>query len=564
MTVSNDPVEAKPEPLLKPYGGVGDNFFQRHIVAVVGIVAALICLPYGFYYAIFTPWLLVPLMIPVLLLMVITIWALPDSQFMPEKTLERMFFAFFVGLILWPNYLAIDLPGLPWITSGRILNAPMVLLLIITVSTSVPFRERLRDILASSPIVWKAVAVFVLVQTISLPLSHRPNFSIAHYVVEQFNNTATFFICCFIFWKPGRALIWASLLWFLALMVSLIGFVEFHRELPLWSGHVPQFLLINDDAVQRILAGSSRGSTGQYRSAAVFSTPLGLSEFLALTLPFVLHFAGSKHFKPLVRIAAAVSVPFMVLVILYTDSRLGLLGLFVSVMLYLLYRAIQHWRRNRGALIPTAILVAYPTMITVFYIASFTVGRIRNKVWGTGQYAASNQGRMDQLHMGIPKVLSHPLGHGAATNGEVLGYTNPSGLITIDNYLLAVALDYGILGLAAFCAMFGVSAYTGTKHSFSTTEKGSEIELLIPLAIAMVVFLVIKTVFAQDENHPLVFMMMGVLAALAHRARQLEPAAAAAEKARAANVPALRPVQAFNQAGAPRRLARPANHPSNA
>jgi hypothetical protein len=565
MTASNDPVEPKPRPLLKPYGGVGDNFIQRHLVLVVGLLAAAACLPYGFYYAVYTPWLLVPLLVPVLLLMLITIWALPDSQFQPDAALERMFFAFFAALVLWPNYLAVDLPGLPWITLGRVVNAPMVLLLVITVSTSVPFRERMREILASSPVVWKAMVVFVVVQTLSLPLSHRPNFSFAHYVIDQFNNTAVFFICCYIFAKPGRAQIWATMFWALALMVSLIGFLEFRQSLPLWSGHVPEFLLIQDETVQRILAGASRGSTGQYRASSVFSTPLGLSEFLALALPFAMHFAASKHYRPVFRFAAGASVPFMVLVIIYTDSRLGVFGLFIAMMLYLLYRAIQHWRRNRGALMPMAIMAAYPAVFSAFVMLSFVSHRVKNKVWGTGQYEDSNKGRMDQLHMGVPKVLSHPFGHGPATNGEVLGYTNPSGVITIDNYLLAVALDYGILGLISFVAMFGVSAYTASKHSFTTIEKGPEEELLIPLAICMVSFLVIKTVFAQDDNHALVFMMMGVLTALTHRVRQLHPAAAAAVAPTAGRQLALvDPRQGLSHAGAPRRSARPANQPSKA
>jgi O-antigen ligase/polysaccharide polymerase Wzy-like membrane protein len=529
MTVSNDPAEDKPEPrpVLKPYGGVGDNFFQRHLPLLVGLIAAAVCLPYGFYYAIFTPWLLVPMIVPIILLMLITIWALPDTQFLPDKALERMFFAFFAALVLWPNYLAVDLPGLPWITLGRVVNVPMVLLLVITVSTSLPFRQRMRDILASSPVVWKALVIFVVVQTLSLPLSHRPNFSFAHYVIDQFNNTAVFFICAYIFAKPGRAQIWAWMFWFLAMGVAVMGFLEFRQKLPLWSGHVPAFLLIQDETVQRILAGASRGSTGQYRASSVFSTPLGLSEFLALALPFAMHFAASKHYRPWMRFAAGASVPFMVLVIIYTDSRLGIFGLFIAMMLYLLYRAIQHWRRNRGAIMPMAVLVAYPTIFMAFIVLSFVSGRVKNKVWGTGQYEDSNRGRMEQLQMGIPKVLKHPFGHGPATAGETLGYTNPAGTLTIDNWLLAIALDYGILGLFSFCAMFGVSAYTASRHSFTTSEKGPEIELLIPLAICMVSFLVIKTVFAQDDNHALVFMMMGVLAALSHRARQLDPAVSA-------------------------------------
>ena len=541
--------------ILKPYSDAGISRFQNALPLLIGLAATLACLPFGFYYAIVTPWLLVPFFVPIAILMALCIWALPDSNFLPDAVLEKMLFAYFVALVMWPNYIAIDLPGLPWISMARITNAPMVLLFLAALSTSQAFRSRLAEILASSPMVWKTMVVFLILQAISIPFSGSLNYSITQFIVEQTNHTAVFFICCYVFAKPGRVAIWTYLFWAMSIFVGAVGVIEYFHKLPLWSGYIPQFLLINDERVQATLAGSMRTETGQYRTSSVFSTPLGLSEFMALGLPFMMHFASSASYRPPVRALAAVTAVLSIIVVLLTDSRLGLFGLIISIALYTILRAIQGWLRNRTAIIPTAILVGYPAMFVVMISASFFVGRIRAKFWGTGQYDASNEGRKEQLAMGLPKVFQYPLGHGPGRAADVVGYTTPGGMVTIDNFMLVLAVDYGVLGLLAFIGMFGVTALTATRQAFSTERRPAEYELIVPFAVVIIVFLVIKTVFAQNDNHPLMFMMMGVILALSYRFKVLVEARKPTEHSGS-------PVNSdHSQPISPRRFRSPASQP---
>ena len=46
----------------------------------------------------------------------LVIWALPDLNWAPTRSLEWLFLPVLIALIGWPDYLAIELPGLPWIT----------------------------------------------------------------------------------------------------------------------------------------------------------------------------------------------------------------------------------------------------------------------------------------------------------------------------------------------------------------------------------------------------------------------------------------------------------------
>src|SRR3546814_19920121 len=70
---------------------------------------------------------------PVIALGLLVIWALPETDWAPTKTLAWLLIAFLIALPLWPNYLAIALPGMPWITLLRIIGAPMILLLLIEI-----------------------------------------------------------------------------------------------------------------------------------------------------------------------------------------------------------------------------------------------------------------------------------------------------------------------------------------------------------------------------------------------------------------------------------------------
>jgi hypothetical protein len=441
-----------------------------------------------------------------------------------------MLFALFAALVAWPNYLAITLPGLPWITVSRLIGTPMVILLFVSLSISPPFRARLAAVLADSPAVWKCLIIFTILQGLSIAFTSQFGVSISKYVVHLTNETAAFFLCAYLFRRPGRAELWGALIWGFAIFVGFIGLREFREERVLWAGHVPRFLLPQDDVVMRILAGSSRATTGEYRAQSVFTTSLGFSEFMALAIPFPLHFAVSSFYKPWIRIAGALSIPFMVVVILDTGSRLGLLGFFLGTMLYLLLWALRLQRRSPGNLIAPTVIVAYPALFSAFIVASLFIGRIKAKVWGMGQYDDSNQARIDQWHMGIPKIITHPLGHGVGVGAEALGYVNLGGTLTIDSYYLAVAMEYGIVGFIAFFSVFVLSALHGARYSLMIDEEDHDIAFLLPLTVAVIAFLAMKAFFAQDDNNPVVFMMVGIMVGLVHRlkvrARAAEPSPA--------------------------------------
>jgi O-antigen ligase len=147
------------------------------------------------------------------------------------------------------------------------------------------------------------------------------------------------------------------------------------------------------------------------------------------------------------------------------------------------------------------------------------VHKIHVIVFGGGAQAASNEARGNQFKMALPALLHNPIGHGAGQSGVAMGY-GAGDFIAIDSYYISVALDYGVLGVALYVAIFGLvigAAVTTMLRSAQTDDR--EIGLLLPLATCLSAFLVIRGVFEQPDIHPMIFMMVGMVIALVARAR---------------------------------------------
>lgn len=512
-------------PTLKPYA-FEDRSIPKRLLNLAALGAfSFFLFAYGFYFALTAPYLLVPMTAPLVLLAGLVIWALPELRTAPTKIMETLLFAFFIVLFLWPNYLAVSLPGLPWITLVRLTSFPMVLALLIATSVSKDFRAEMKRALSATPYIWIPLVTFVGIQVLTVPMSQNVMGSLQKLTVAQANWTAVFFASTYIFIRRGRVERWATLLWIIMLVVSAIALIEARESRVLWAGNIPSFLKVEDERVQGILSAAMRRATGQYRVKGMFTTPLGLAEFLALSIPFVLHFAFGP-FRTGVRVAAALCIPVFLQVVISTDSRLGMVGCVMSILLYTLFWGVLRWRGDKRGLFGPTLVLAYPTMFCAIVGATFFVTRLRRMVWGGGAEQQSNAGRMTQIQDAIPKILGNPIGHGAGQGAETLGMRGAGGILTIDNYYLVIALEYGVIGFVVYYGLI-VSAilYSGRNAFDPTSER--ELTFLVPICVTLTNFFIIKSVFSQQDNHPLIFMLLGMIVALVYRKRQAEAKLAA-------------------------------------
>jgi hypothetical protein len=514
----------------------------------------LYCLISGFFFAALAPFVITPFLFPIVLISVFAIWALPDSRTAPTRTMQALFASFFIALIMWPPYLAIALPGLPWITMSRLFSIPLLVIFLICLSSSPAFRARLAEGLSGAPAIWKMISGFAVLQILSVALAKELATSFQICLNNEVIWIVVFFVSCYVFMKSGHISRWAYALWIMNLVLVVIGFAEFHKGQLLWADHIPSFLKIQGDYVDQVLAGALRD--GVYRVQTTFSTSLSLGEFVALSVPFVLHFAVSNY-RPVIRVAAVLTLPLMLKLVLWSGSRLGLAGFGLAPLVYLLFWGALRWRRNKESLLGRAIVLVYPLVLFVAVAASIVEPTLHRKVWGGSGQQASNDSRVEQYHMGIPKILHQPVGYGAGMGGDTLGYVNEAGDGSIDSYYLVIGLEYGVIGFILYYGILIVAIVLSAKYGVKASDRDREFRLLVPITISLINFLIIKSVFAQDGNHPLIFMMLGAMAALIYRIKQDLKQDAEVRS----GLPALAD-QGATQVGRPRWFSRPAQSPA--
>ncbi|HET9159786.1 MAG TPA: hypothetical protein VFN88_04170, partial [Caulobacteraceae bacterium] len=177
--------------VLAPYVGFRrtrrSEFWRR---AVTPILVGF-CLIYGLAWGFYGPFFPTPFAIAPAVLGMLAIWALPEMKTAPTRPVEILLFTCMLALILWPNYLAIALPGLPWITMFRLFAAPLTIIFLVCISVSQAFRSELLRIINVAPLIWKLLVIFVAVQVATIGVSTHPASSFQQVINSQFNWTLT-------------------------------------------------------------------------------------------------------------------------------------------------------------------------------------------------------------------------------------------------------------------------------------------------------------------------------------------------------------------------------------
>ena len=484
----------------------------------------LFCLAYGFFFGLTAPYLLAPFIAPVGVLAMIVVWALPDLRRAPTYGIELLFPATLVVLLLWPDYVAISLPGMPWITILRLVSFSLAGVLLVCLSVSPSLRAELGRIMRATPLMWTLLAAFVTNQIVTIGISQHPLMSLQAVVLFQVSCTATFVIGAVLFRQGKYVERYFGLLCAIGVILAILAFYEQSRQHVIWAGHIPSFLRIPDPAVQRMLLPSFRQWIDVYRVKATFKTPLVLAEYISLLTPILMYFALSRR-STWVRVAAALLIPFNFVLIRATDSRLGIVGMLVSLLLFGLLWSIIRWRSRPRDLFAAAVIYAYPTLFCAALALIFASHRLHDMVFGGGAQASSTEARNAQLAMALPKVWTHPFGFGANQCGINMGFASVD-LITIDNYFIALILDFGFLGVLFWYGLFVTGIFAAVRYSVSREySHRPEAGWLAVLAVSLTGFLIVKWVHAATDNHTIYFMLLGMIAALVYRLKSSSEAA---------------------------------------
>lgn len=480
-------------------------------------VLIFVSLFYGLLSAIFPVAFYIYMALPIIVIAAVVVWALPDTGRFPGRWVEALFWGFLYAQLIWPNYIALVLPGLPWITINRLVTAPLAAVFLIALSQSRETRQHLKDVFLHSRFIVGCFVTLAVLQVATLPLSPTLESSVNKFIDAQIQWNLIFIVAAYVFSQEGRAKKFFTLYPILIFVLFSVAVFEWRESRVLWADSIPSFLRANDESTQRMLSGASRASTHIYRVQSIFSTSLNFAEVLGLTVPFLLYWIFYAR-RVVVRIFCLLSLPPLFWMILCTDSRLGVIAFFVSIIVFTGIYGVRRWVNIKGDIAGPAIVMFYPFFTALFFVATLVSGRLGAIVWGNGAQQASNEGRELQWAMAWPKIGAWPFGHGTGTAAETLGMTNPAGILTIDSYYLNMLLEYGVIGFFAWAGMWLGGAAQATRWSL---RDNSEEGRMLPIVAAWIIaFFIGKGVLSQDDSHGLAYMTLGMVVGMSWRAAQ--------------------------------------------
>lgn len=484
---------------------------------IVNLIVLAACLTlgviYGFIFAVFPPFFLVYAAIPLAALAFLVIWALPEAEAVTFRPFTVAFMLTVGAKLLWPEYLAPNIPGLPAVSLGRISIVLLMLTMIVTLSMSRSAKTRLVEALAVLPI-WKILIALNVIQLYTIFLSVAPFRSFNQVLVTLQAWTGIYIASVIAFSIPRMREWFPRFLILTTLLLCLLGMAELKNQALLWSKNFPSFLRY-DQVIAGILEPKFRD--GGYRVTTIYTTSLSFAEFLAFSSPFFLHNLLRARALRMRAFWVAANL-LLVFTIFKTGARLGIVGLFAADAMYLMLWSFRRWRmHHKSDLIGPAMSLAFPAAAALFLVAMFTVDAVRYRTISGGSTGFSDDARWTQFEMAIPSIIKNPLGYGLGSSGDVIGFTTPGGQLTVDSYILTVLVDLGVAGLVLYAAMLFWTMWRMGRIAFESREDGAFITAAVTGALAS--WITSKLVLSQADNDMLLFIMLGYATALAWQYR---------------------------------------------
>lgn len=517
-------LRAPPERHLPPYHSALSPSGKLLRNTIFYSLAVFFGIFYGFWVSLLPPAWAIILIIPILIMMGLVLWALPDARTAPLRALQFFFVSYLVVTFLWPNYMAVSIPGMPLLSVRRVFGLPMIVLFVYCLAVQAHMRTSIAEALKSVPFSWKLMLGFVLVQTFGFLVAKYWAVGYKKWFDVQIAWTGVFFISIYFFLQKGRLEKLATALLWIAMLAVVIDLFEYRNQNILWANYIPAFLHVDSEVFERIMTPNFRGD--QYRTKAMWSLPLTQAEYLALCMPLFLHRMLRAKTLLMQALMAAGQVA-IVAGLVTAGARLGFVALVTGYFIYAFVWGVQRLISKPNDLIGPAISYGYPALMTAAITLILTVDALRFRILGSGTQQTSNEAREVQFQMAPAALAKSPIwGHGPGLGGEALGYRTPSGMLTVDSYVLTLVLDNGIVGFVCLVGLFFlvIGGLAALWFRPSVREEGEDPELTyaVPVSIMLIQFMTTKLVLSQDDNHALLFALLGAGIALAWRIRIAE------------------------------------------
>ncbi len=420
--------------------------------------------------------------------------------------------------ILWPSYIAVVLPGLPWITPPRLVLGVMLLVMLVHFPQSSETRRRVMDVLGHDRFVFRSFMLFLALAFLLVPFAGNPFETLDFTAQRLVLNLAPMVLAAWLFASINQVSRVFRVLNIVLVITMLITIVENYMQMPPWANFIPSFMKIDPVLLEQVLSPQARIGDARYRIRSTFPVVGYYSQFVGILMPMLL-FSLTRMRGPKL-ILALLTVPLLLQTVWYVNSRTAFVALFMSVFgfggMVLLRNIIYPKTRDT---LKTGFLVAL-VLVALAGLSGAIAGSHRLQVYTFGgvQHSNSNETRDQQWANTWNQLQSNPIGVGMGNSPSFVGTTNIKlPFPIVDSLWINQLVDVGVVGFLAFYACLLRLVWLGI-ITFIRADTEEE-QWAGGLAISVLIFVTTSYVISHYDNLYLVFVCgAGVLAL--HRAQQ--------------------------------------------
>lgn len=187
--------------ILQPYGQHKPMALGWRILLITALL--LVAAFYGLLSAILPMSLIMFPATPIFLVAALCLWLLPDIGGVYETFYKRMLGPIVAIHILWPPYIALNLPGLPWISPMRVLVAILTVTFLFNLASSAEMRKLAKLTISHVPEINKFFWFFWFLTAMTVVMSGDIAFSFTKFLNNQIFWTMMFTLAAFVGRRVG-------------------------------------------------------------------------------------------------------------------------------------------------------------------------------------------------------------------------------------------------------------------------------------------------------------------------------------------------------------------------
>lgn len=524
----------------------------RHRLAKAAVIAAVLvfAIVMGFWVAIFNTFV-IPLFGTVIgILLLIAMWMADDTEPDLRRYGSFLFLAFISLTVAWPNYMAIAIPGLPWITPTRLFLGLSAAVLLFQTAQSAAARGLISGAIRGQRAAYVGLLIFILLMAATSPLSRTPGDALTFVLQQAVLWIIPLLLGLWLFNDERLVERTVAIIGLSLLPVMVLTFFEYRNKLPIWIPHIPSFLQVEGPQMEAFLSAQIRHD-GTYRAKGNFGVPLYFTQVLLMMLPFVLHWILDA-ISP-ARRGLALAYLFCLLVVIWmNNTRTATTGQLVVFAGMLGIFGLRHYLHVRSKLDMTApaITVGVPVAAGVLAVLIAISPRLQTMTVGGSQHAGSDEVRAEQWARAWAAVFRNPFGYGAHESGPLTGRLR-NGVWIVDSTWINFLVDYGVVAALGWAFFLGAVAASGVLIYLQRVDRSAD--LCGPSSVAIGTFMMMMYTTSYYGNIPFVMIFVSIITATRYRleiAGKLAPVAQIFQRAvnkkdlpsAGTQVPARRPI----------------------